>query len=58
MRPPAKDVHVRIQNELLAAINDFRRDEVDVPSLSDAVRRLLHLAVTARQEAAASSRAA
>jgi metal-responsive CopG/Arc/MetJ family transcriptional regulator len=58
MRPPIKDVHVRLQDELLRAINDFRRDEADVPSMSETMRRLLRFAITARQETAASKQGA
>jgi hypothetical protein len=53
MRPLAENIHVRLQNELLRAIEDFRRSEADIPSKPEAVRRLLLQAVTARQEEAA-----
>ena len=53
MRPLAENIHVRLQNELLHAIEDFRRSEADIPSKPEAVRRLLLQAVTARQEEAA-----
>ena len=55
MRPLAENIHVRLQNELLRAIEDFRRSEADIPSKPEAVRRLLLQAVTARQEEAASN---
>ena len=50
MRPLAENIHVRLQNELLRAIEDFRRSEADIPSKPEAVRRLLRQAVTARQD--------
>jgi hypothetical protein len=55
MRPLAENIHVRLRNELLRAIEDFRRSEADIPSKPEAVRRLLLQAVTARQEEAASN---
>ena len=58
MRPLAENIHVRLQNELLHAIDDFRRSEADIPSKPEAVRRLLREAVTARQEEAASNQGA
>jgi hypothetical protein len=59
MRPRTKkDVHLILQDELLHAINEFRRDELDLPSLSKAIDRLLRQAITARQGAAVSNRAA
>ena len=58
MRPLAENIHVRLQNELLRAIEDFRRSETDIPSKPEAVRRLLLQAVTARQEGAASNQGA
>jgi hypothetical protein len=58
MRPLAENIHVRLQNELLRAIEDFRRTEADIPSKPEAVRRLLLQAVTARQEEAASNQGA
>ena len=53
MRPLAENIHVRLRNELLRAIDDFRRSEADIPSKPEAIRRLLLQAVTARQEEAA-----
>ena len=58
MRPLAENIHVRLRNELLRAIDDFRRSEADIPSKPEAVRRLLRQAVTARQEEAASNQGA
>jgi hypothetical protein len=58
MRPLAENIHVRLRNELLRAIEDFRRSEADIPSKPEAVRRLLRQAVTARQEEAASNQGA
>jgi len=58
MRPLAENIHVRLRNELLRAIDDFRRSEADIPSKPEAVRRLLLQAVTARQEEAASNQGA
>ena len=58
MRPLAENIHVRLQNELLRAIEDFRRSEADIPSKPEAVRRLLRQAVTTRQEEAASNQGA
>jgi hypothetical protein len=44
-------IHVRVRNELLSAIEDFRRSEADIPTRPEAVRRLVEQAVTAREEA-------
>lgn len=43
-------IHVRLRNELLRAIEDFRRSEADIPTRPEAVRRLLEQAVSAREE--------
>jgi metal-responsive CopG/Arc/MetJ family transcriptional regulator len=46
-------VHVRLHEPLLSEIDDFRRDEVDLPTRPEAIRRLLQQAVTARADVAA-----
>jgi hypothetical protein len=38
-------IHVRLQNELLCAIESFRRSEPDIPTRPEAVRRLLQRAL-------------
>jgi len=55
MHPSAESIHVRLQNELLRAIEDFRRREADLPTRPEAIRRLLQQAVMAREEEAASN---
>jgi metal-responsive CopG/Arc/MetJ family transcriptional regulator len=45
MHPSAESIHVRLQNELLRAIEDFRRSEVDIPTRPEAIRRLLQQAI-------------
>jgi metal-responsive CopG/Arc/MetJ family transcriptional regulator len=44
----AENIHVRLQDELLRAIDVFRRSEIDLPTRPEAVRRLLQQAM-ARQ---------
>ena len=41
-------IHVRLQYELLSALNAFRRDEPDLPTIPKAVCRLLKRALAAR----------
>jgi hypothetical protein len=38
-------VQVRLQEDLWSAIESFRRNEPDIPSRPEAVRRLLHRAL-------------
>jgi metal-responsive CopG/Arc/MetJ family transcriptional regulator len=45
MHPTAESIHVRLQNELLRVIEDFRRSEADIPTRPEAIRRLLQQAV-------------
>jgi hypothetical protein len=40
-----------MSRDLRQAIEDFRRHEPDIPTRPEAIRRLLKLAVLARQEA-------
>jgi hypothetical protein len=42
-------VQVRMPQDLRRAIEDFRRNEPDIPTRPEAIRRLLKLAVLARQ---------
>ena len=42
-------VQVRMPPDLRRAIEDFRRNEPDIPTRPEAIRRLLKQAVTARQ---------
>ena len=53
MRPLAENIHVRLQDELLRAIDVFRRSEVDLPTRPEAVRRLLQQAMTRQEPVAA-----
>ena len=46
---PQQSVHVRLQSELLDALDKFRRGQPDLPSKPEALRRALQ-AVTARQD--------
>jgi hypothetical protein len=41
-------VHVRLRPPLLSEIQDYRRNEIDLPTLPEAIRRLIQLAL-ARQ---------
>jgi hypothetical protein len=50
-------IHVRLRNELLSAIEDFRRGEADIPTRPEAIRRLLQQAVMARQPGPCTGRA-
>ena len=56
MREPTVDpqIQVRMSRELRHAIEEFRRNEPDIPSRPEAIRRLLKQAVTARLEQTAS----
>jgi len=45
MHPSAESIRVRLQNELLRAIEDFRRSEADIATRPEAIRRLLQQAV-------------
>ncbi len=38
-------IQLRLQNELLSAIENFRRNEPDIPTRPEAVRRLLQRAL-------------
>jgi metal-responsive CopG/Arc/MetJ family transcriptional regulator len=51
MHPSAESIHVRLQNKLLRAIEDFRRSQADIPTRPEAIRRLLQqaIAVSLRQ---------
>jgi metal-responsive CopG/Arc/MetJ family transcriptional regulator len=42
-------IQVRLQNSLLSAIENFRRDEPDIPTRPEAVRRLLQQALEQRK---------
>jgi hypothetical protein len=57
MREPSADpqIQVRMSHDLRRAIEDFRRNEPDIPSRPEAIRRLLKQAVTARLEQTASN---
>jgi hypothetical protein len=43
-------IQVRIPKDLRSEIEKFRRDEPDIPTRPEAIRRLLRQAVRARQE--------
>jgi hypothetical protein len=47
--PADNQVQVRMPPDLRRAIEDFRRNEPDIPTRPEAIRRLLKQAVTARQ---------
>jgi metal-responsive CopG/Arc/MetJ family transcriptional regulator len=47
---PTKAIQVRLQKNLLCAIESFRRSEPDIPTRPEAVRRLLQRAVMTRQK--------
>jgi hypothetical protein len=42
-------IHVRIENELLRAIDEYRRSAADPPTRPDAIRQLVQLGLMARQ---------
>jgi hypothetical protein len=42
---PNQAIQVRLQDSLLSAIEGFRRNEPDIPTRPEAVRRLLHQAL-------------
>jgi hypothetical protein len=44
-------IHVRIENELLRAIDEYRRSAADPPTRPDAIRQLVQLGLMARQAA-------
>jgi hypothetical protein len=49
---PQNSIHVRLGNELLAALDEWRRDQPDLPTKPEALRRALQQAVaTCRAEA-------
>jgi hypothetical protein len=50
-------IHVRVRDELLDAIDEFRRNERDIPTRPNAIHQLLKEALAARQRRA-SKRAA
>jgi hypothetical protein len=41
--------HIRLAKQQLAQINDWRRNESDLPSKAEAIRRLLDLGLAASQ---------
>ena len=43
-------VQVRMPEDLRSAIEDFRRNQPDIPTRPEAIRRLLRQAVSARQD--------
>jgi metal-responsive CopG/Arc/MetJ family transcriptional regulator len=45
-----KQIMVRLTDELLAAIDDWRRTELDLPSRSEALRRLAIAALKAEAQ--------
>jgi metal-responsive CopG/Arc/MetJ family transcriptional regulator len=46
----AENIHVRLHDELLRAVDEFRRREADIPTKPEAVRRLLQQAIAARAD--------
>lgn len=49
---PNRAIQVRLQDNLLLAIENFRRGEPDVPTRPEAVRRLVQRALMAAQQQA------
>lgn len=50
---PAKDteaVNVRLERALLQAVDDWRRDQPDVPTRPEAIRRLIQRQIKAQDE--------
>jgi hypothetical protein len=47
-RPPVESsaVTVRVQSEMLTRIDDWRREQSDLPGRPEAIRRLVELALT------------
>ena len=54
---PAADsqIQVKIPKDLRSAIENFRRNEPDIPTRPEAIRRLLRQAMRARQRGIASN---
>jgi hypothetical protein len=50
-----RSIHVRFQDEQQDAIEKFRRDELDLPTKPEAVRRLVERALAAARKAEAKS---
>jgi len=46
-------IHVRLENELLHAVERFRREQTDIPTRPEAIRRLLQKALDLGNEIAA-----
>lgn len=42
-----KQMQMRVSDEFLRAIDDWRRDQDDIPSRAEAIRRLIHIGITA-----------
>jgi hypothetical protein len=49
-----RSIHVRFQDEQQDAIEKFRRDELDLPTKPEAIRRLVERALAARKAEAKS----
>jgi hypothetical protein len=47
---PQNSIHVRLSRKQLAALDEYRRDQLDLPSKPEALRRALQQAIAARQE--------
>jgi hypothetical protein len=57
-RPNTAGVHVRLHQPLLTEIQDFRRSEIDLPSLPEALRRLAKVALARQAESTSNGEAA
>jgi hypothetical protein len=53
--PADSQVQVRMPPDLRRAIENFRRNEPDIPTRPEVIRRLLKQAIMARQEKASSN---
>ena len=57
-QPNTAGVHVRLHQPLLSEIQNFRRAEIDLPSLPEAIRRLAKQGLTHQDEDAGAARRA
>jgi hypothetical protein len=46
-------IQVRLQNDLVSAIEDFRRNQADIPTRPEAIRRLIRRAIALGNESSA-----
>ena len=47
---PQNSIHVRLSREQLAALDEYRRGQPDLPTKPEALRRTLQHAIAARED--------